>query len=77
MKPLAPDHFGHDPETPSPEFQEWCFKSTAPTPNPVEGMADDMPVLTFALYSLCDNDEDKFQLALQIVQRAFEDGRKA
>lgn len=57
---LAPDM----PELlPCPEFEKWFYTARSPE--------KDMPWGTHLIYQVCDNDPKRFELACEIMQRAF------
>lgn len=57
-----------DNAAPNPDYDRWCFTSKE---------ADGLPTLTHLLHRVCQNDEKRFVIALDILQQAFEAGGAA
>lgn len=50
-------------------FDQWCLTARIEDEN-------DFPVITHLLYRVCQNDQERFEYGLKLLQRAYEDGQK-
>jgi len=60
--------------TDNPDFERWCYETKA------DGILIDgkpVPLITYVLYRIVDEDGDKFEETMAILQMAFEAGQKA